>query len=343
MLCASELKWSGVEGEYQRAINRMARPTLGAFRSTPQGIIVAESGLTPARPLLEHRQARFAHRLYARPQGGGGPEEILTREGAAVTIRLRAAVGMRRGETVEPQQWSTGRAFPGAKVIDEKDTTLYIARNWDAPKGGAVGAACVWREGETWSGHRFFLGNNKEVFDAEAFATYQALRSFEERQESGHHYAVFTDAQAAVRRMATDAAGPGQCWARAAIEVCSQLRARDNIVQVRWVPAHIGIEGNEAADTFTNEAAGGRQYSVEDRQLQEASLSHLSPGWLRSVAAGPQPGGSLSMYGQSEGTGPRQGPNYEGRHCAEYASPWPAGTTSYYPDMQRSDPFFTKG
>ena len=76
--------------------------------------------------------------------------------------------------------------------------------------------------------------------------------------------------------MATDAAGPDQCWARAAIEVCSRLRARDNMVHVRWVPAHIGIEGNEVADTFAKEAAGGRQYSVEDRQLREASLTHLS-------------------------------------------------------------------
>ena len=75
--------------------------------------------------------------------------------------------------------------------------------------------------------------------------------------------------------MATDAVGPGQCWARAAIEVCSRLRARDNLVQVRWVPAHIAMEGNKVADTFTKEAAGGRQYSVEDRQLQETSLSHL--------------------------------------------------------------------
>ena len=63
MLYAAELTWSGqkgVEGEYQRAINRMARAALGAFRSTPQGILAAGSGLTPALALLDHRQARFA-------------------------------------------------------------------------------------------------------------------------------------------------------------------------------------------------------------------------------------------------------------------------------------------
>ena len=88
MLYAAVLMWGGqrgIEGEYQQVINRMAQATLGAFWSTPQGILAAESGLTPARALLDHRQARFAYRLHA---SGGGPEEILTREGAIVTTRL---------------------------------------------------------------------------------------------------------------------------------------------------------------------------------------------------------------------------------------------------------------
>ena len=80
MLYASELTWGGqkgVEGECQRTINRMARSALEAFRSTPQGILAAESGLTPARARLDYRQARFAQRSLARPQDEGGPEEIL--------------------------------------------------------------------------------------------------------------------------------------------------------------------------------------------------------------------------------------------------------------------------
>lgn len=44
------------------------------------GITVAESKLAPARLLLEYREARFAHRLLARPRGGRGPEEVLTAE-----------------------------------------------------------------------------------------------------------------------------------------------------------------------------------------------------------------------------------------------------------------------
>ena len=66
MLYASELTWNGgkgIEGEYQAAINRMGRATLGAYRSTPLGMVAAESGRVPARALLNHRQSRFAQRL----------------------------------------------------------------------------------------------------------------------------------------------------------------------------------------------------------------------------------------------------------------------------------------
>ena len=86
MLYAAELTWSGqkgVEREYQWAINRMGRSTLGAFGSTPQGIVAGESGLTPARALLNRRQARLTQSLCARPRDGGGPE-IFARERSAL-------------------------------------------------------------------------------------------------------------------------------------------------------------------------------------------------------------------------------------------------------------------
>ena len=65
-----------VEKPHQLAMNWMTRATLGVHQTTPQGIIMAEGGFTPARALLNHRRARFAQRLYARTQGGQGPEEV---------------------------------------------------------------------------------------------------------------------------------------------------------------------------------------------------------------------------------------------------------------------------
>ena len=58
MLYASEPTWNGkkeVEREYQLAINRMGRASLGAFISTPRGIVAAGGGFTPARALSDHR------------------------------------------------------------------------------------------------------------------------------------------------------------------------------------------------------------------------------------------------------------------------------------------------
>ena len=166
MLYASELTWAGqkgVEGEYQRAINRMARSTLGAFRSTPQGTLAGESGLTPARLLLDHRQARFAQRLLVRPQDGGGPEEILERDSGAIVSRLRAASGVKPREMVEPQVWSEDKPFPRQCVILEEGPALDNAKNWYANAwetiwtngsrldDGRIGAARAWStQGGSW-------------------------------------------------------------------------------------------------------------------------------------------------------------------------------------------------
>ena len=64
-----------------------------------------------------------------------------------------------------------------------------------------------------WTGRCFRLGQNKEVFDAEAYAIYQALCIPDQRQEDGHHYIIFVDSEAAIDRIGADATGPGQRFA----------------------------------------------------------------------------------------------------------------------------------
>ena len=77
-----------MEKDFQKIINKMGRATTGTFGSTPLGIVMSESKLAPAGPLLDFRQACFAQRLMARPKGSNGPEEILEKRGAALTERL---------------------------------------------------------------------------------------------------------------------------------------------------------------------------------------------------------------------------------------------------------------
>ena len=251
ILYASELTWNGgkgVEGEYQAAINQMGRATLGAYRSTPLGMVVTESSLVPARALLNYRQSRFAQRLHARPRDGEGPEEILEREaGTALTARLRVVASLQPGNTVERQEWSRHLTFLGEIAIDSQSKALEIAgrpdrRTWTREDmiwtdgshldSGKVGAACDWETPSWWTGRRFHLGTNKEVFDAEVYAVYQALCSLDQRQERDYRYTIFVDSTAAIGRIQSDATGTGQHFAMVAIEACIGILSRNNTVVV---------------------------------------------------------------------------------------------------------------
>ena len=97
-----------------------------------------------------------------------------------------------------------------------------------------MGAACVWRSPDGgWTGHRFQLGKNKEVFDAEVFAVWRALRALEQRNERDRRYTIFVDSTAAITRVRDDARGPGQRFGVAAIEVETRLPAAGNPVTIR--------------------------------------------------------------------------------------------------------------
>ena len=122
-------------------------------------------------------------------------------------------------------------------------------------EGGQVGAACVWQSPGGLSGCHFYLGTNKEVFDAETFAIYQALRVVDRRQESGHCYTIFVHSTAAIDSVRTNALGPGQSFAIAAMGACDRVLARDDEVTIRWVPAHSKMTGNEQADMYAKAAA----------------------------------------------------------------------------------------
>jgi len=125
---------------------------------------------------------------------------------------------------------------------------------------GGAGYAVVWKtaQGLTWKGIKSHMGSNQEAYDAECAALARALEEAARRNTPPERITIFSDAQAAIRRMASDEPGPGQKYALQARKHIATLRkARpDIIIEIRWCPAHKGVAGNVKADEWAKAAAG---------------------------------------------------------------------------------------
>ena len=284
--------WTGTrkeEKDIQVLTNKMGRASLGVRKTTPVGIISAESALPPARALLDHRQASFALRLLSRPVGSGGQEEILLHKGSQFTARIRSRCGLRRGETAELQRWEEFREIRATVYVERKEEALRVAREWTDEnqkdtvwtdgsrlENERVGCAVAFKKEGSWKEIGLYLGRNKEVFDAEVFAIGQALEELEGRREWDRRYTIFSDSQAALSRIQHDRTGPGQTLAVRAIALADAILLRGNTVTLKWTPSHEGISGNERADRAARRGAEGREDTVGQEYLSEASLSHLT-------------------------------------------------------------------
>jgi len=90
--------------------------------------------------------------------------------------------------------------------------------------GGATGYSVVWRKGQTWAGVKVHMGNNQEAHDVECAALARALELASQRNEIPERVTIFSNAQAAIRRMASDEPGPGQHYALQAWKHIATLR-----------------------------------------------------------------------------------------------------------------------
>jgi len=122
---------------------------------------------------------------------------------------------------------------------------------------GAARYAVAWKNGQTWGGIKTHMGYNQEAYDAECAALACALETATKRVPTPNHVTIFTNAQAAIKRMSSDEPGPGQKYALEARQHIAELqrKAPGITIEIRWCPAHEGVEGNEQADKWAKLAA----------------------------------------------------------------------------------------
>jgi len=269
----AELWWKGgnVRGttgraeELQLLVNREARATTGAFRTTNLGALSMESGLRPATNQLENRQRRFGLRLLGLPQGEKAREMVSSN--TPLGKRLSSALAYTWTETERTVLLEEPESFDAELIQEEREEAkkeaekerpgLVMFTDGSRLENEAAGYAVAWKSGQTWEGIKTHMGFNQEAYDAECAALARALKTAAEIAPTPSHVTIFTDAQAAIRRMSTEEPGPGQKYAVEARQHIATLRraAPDITIEIRWCPAHEGVEGNEKADEWAKLAA----------------------------------------------------------------------------------------
>jgi len=146
---------------------------------------------------------------------------------------------------------------PAAGKQAERDRAgLAIFTDGSRLNSRAAGYAVAWKSKGRWASIKTHMGYNQEAYDAECAALARALEMAGQRQTVPEKVAIFTDAQAAIRRMASEDPGPGQQSIQARKRIAKLGTERPNTcIEIRWCPAHSGVEGTEKADERARQAA----------------------------------------------------------------------------------------
>jgi hypothetical protein len=174
----------------QKVLNQQARAATGCFRTTPIGFLIAEGGSRPATAIVRGRQERFKARILARPTP---PVPIGRRNISATAEAIRRLykcyvdqTGLGTVETTRPCLTSKTK---GTIIIEPAVQAEESAWQWEDLK-----AECFWTDGSQlpnrytgaavvrhadgqFGAEEFYLGTNKEVFDAELYVIQRALHS----------------------------------------------------------------------------------------------------------------------------------------------------------------------
>ena len=228
----------------------------------------------------------------------------------------KAVLFAKNFEASDTAYWTDGSAFPGgiaagavATFVKKRELLESEVRKTEIVRRGIVGYE---RHG-TERGERrrertykeatrsFIRAGNEEgmraeawtirggatAFDAELSALVRAIELCYLRRAPDVHFRIFTDSQAAMRRILDDSPGPGQAMAIRGIIGATRTCRGGASISVHWVPGHAGVVGNEIADQWALEAATrelGASRGVQSGLIRpDHCLTAMSRSFLRAV------------------------------------------------------------
>ena len=141
--------------------------------------------------------------------------------------------------------------------INNSDDLILYTDSSELQRGG-VGAGVVMIHGgrivDRWS---VGLGMGIKVYDGELAGIARALTEASRTSLSFKHIWIFTDNQAAIRNSFKLSPHPGQQISLQIQQLTKHLLNcdLDRQLHLHWVPGHIGIQGNDEADTLAKQPA----------------------------------------------------------------------------------------